>query len=88
MSVDYEGVMKLRRLEKSASRLVRIESGFYDELTSFVSRENDSLATSMPTALSCRNPFPETRGFGSSSGEISRAMPAAIMASVQGGATP
>jgi len=48
----------------------------------------DSTKTSIPAARSWRNPFPETLGFGSSKGATTLEIPARIMTSVQGGATP
>ena len=46
------------------------------------------LRTSMPAAASRAWPRPPTRGSGSSTAETTRAMPAAITASAQGGVRP
>jgi len=42
----------------------------------------------MPDATSCRYPFPETLGFGSSNGDTTVVIPELMMASVQGAANP
>ena len=39
MDITYDEVMKVRRLEKSATRLVKLEPDFYEKLGKFIAKE-------------------------------------------------
>ncbi|MBR9707426.1 MAG: DNA replication complex GINS family protein, partial [Candidatus Diapherotrites archaeon] len=50
MPVEFEDVMKVRRLEKGASRLVRVDKDFFDQLTVFISKEITATSKSFSLA--------------------------------------
>ena len=39
MDITYDEIMKIRRLEKSATRLVKLEPDFYEKLEKFIAKE-------------------------------------------------
>jgi hypothetical protein len=57
-------------------------------LSSLASASSSPLATAMPAAARRARPCPATRGFGSGIATTTRATPAAISASAQGGVRP
>src|SRR3989344_3573742 len=39
--LSYEDVMKVRRLEQNAARLVKLDKNFYDQLRDFIEKEKE-----------------------------------------------